>query len=111
MESKLRRSSAPPAKRVARQRVGFEYSALRQWKMNWSGDQPRLESVGYRKVLISNITSSAKLLQKLSLYLYKYDNNYDKKHYNDGIRAYLNIHLLTDNTFYKTYNWERYHTS
>jgi hypothetical protein len=37
--------------------------------MNWSGDQPRLESVGYRKVLISNITSSAKLFKILSVYL------------------------------------------
>jgi len=28
---------------------GFEPHYFRQWKINWSGNQPRLESVGYVK--------------------------------------------------------------
>lgn len=59
MDSKLGRFPAPPGKRVARQRVGFDYSALRNWKMNCSGLQVRLESGTYPRVLGSTPTSSA----------------------------------------------------
>jgi len=33
----MRGSSSPPAKRVVPKGMGFEYSALRQWKINWQG--------------------------------------------------------------------------
>lgn len=37
LDSKSGRSLTPPAKRVVPKGMGFEYSALRQWKINWQG--------------------------------------------------------------------------